>query len=113
MDKEVKVIGSEYLHLSNSGATFKIIDEGWGPTISISVGAFNGFDSEIKIKTNKQSLKVLSDLFLKASNEEYTPDFCCICRTQKFDDVNAKFVLCDTAGEKGAVDGLKKAFDKE
>ncbi len=76
MKQEKRIIGSVGMHISNSGASISIIDEGFGPTIEINTSAFGNIDTTTKIITDKQSLLALAKLFMKASDFEFSKDYC-------------------------------------
>lgn len=75
MPNTVKKIGSVYLHISNSGVEFKVIDEGFGPTIVVESSALGNIQSSIKTFTDTYSLKQLGEMLIKASEQEYSKDY--------------------------------------
>lgn len=76
LQKDPKPIGSVYFHISNSGITFRVIDEGWGPTVVVSGSAFGNMRSEIKLHIDNRGLIALSKLFAHAAKQEYTDEYC-------------------------------------
>lgn len=69
-------IGSVYFHISNSGVTFQVIDEGYGPTIVVRGGSFGNMNNSFKLHTDADSLKILGEMFIAAAkhgnfSEEY------------------------------------------
>lgn len=66
-----KQIGEVYLHVSNSGATFKITQTKYGAEIEIRSSAFENLDSSIKITTNNKGIKELHKLFLTATYHDF------------------------------------------
>ena len=70
-------IGSVYLHLSNSGISFSVVDEGWGPTIKVSQSTFGNLSSEMAVHTDTESLRQIGEMFLAAAQyPEYTEEYC-------------------------------------
>lgn len=65
-----------YIHLSNSGTTFEVIDEGHGPTISVSSSAFGNLQHEFKVHTDRETLRLLGNMFLSAAQRTYSPEYC-------------------------------------
>ena len=59
-------IGKVYLQLGNSGATFSVDDEGYGPTLNVSTSSFGNLVNEQKIYTDLKSLEALKALLEKA-----------------------------------------------
>lgn len=79
----MKKHGSVYLHVGNSGTTFKVIDEGYGPTVVVSTGAFGNINHEFKLYTTREGLAQLSELFGKAALEEgYSEPYCHAARVK-------------------------------
>lgn len=76
LQKDPKTIGSVYFHISNSGITFRVIDEGWGPTVVVGGSAFGNMQSEIKLHIDNRGLIALSKLFAHAAKQEYTDEYC-------------------------------------
>lgn len=76
MDKEKKVLGSVYCHISNSGVTFSVVDEGFGPQIEIHSSAFGNINNVMKIMTDKYSLADIGKLFTDCSREKFSQDYC-------------------------------------
>lgn len=69
--------GEVYLHVGNSGAKFKVIDEGHGPTIVVTTGAFGNLGQELKVHTTCEALAQLSKMFGKAALVEgYSEPYC-------------------------------------
>lgn len=70
-------IGKVYFHISNSGVTFKVIDEGWGPTIEVTGSSFGNMQSSLKLHTDAESLKVLGKMFIDASeHQNFSEEYC-------------------------------------
>jgi hypothetical protein len=72
----MKTVGNIYLHVGNSGVTFKVQDEGHGPTIAINWGAFGNLNSELRIHTDKAALTRLGNMFLDAALKPYSEEYC-------------------------------------
>lgn len=71
-------VGSVYFHISNSGITFQVIDEGWGPTIVVSGGSFGNMQSSLKLHTDTDSLKRLGEMFLAAARYDgFSEEYAC------------------------------------
>jgi hypothetical protein len=72
-----KEISSAYLHIGNSGVTFSVIDEGFGPCILIKSSTFGNNVIEQRVQVTTNELKVLAKLFDYASNKEgYSEPYC-------------------------------------
>jgi hypothetical protein len=69
-------IGKTYWHVGNSGVTFKVIDEGFGPTFVIESGAFGNLDNTQKYFTDKPSLVALRDVLNEAiAYDDYSKEY--------------------------------------
>lgn len=75
MTNEVKE-NKVYLHISNSGVTFKVFDGEFGPEINIRTASFGNMVNTLVVYTNKKSLKAIGEMFLKASELEYKEPYC-------------------------------------
>lgn len=75
--------GEVYLHIGNSGFTFRLNDEGFGPSIHINAGAFGHTMGDMKIHTNRESLEALRDLIEDALTQEFSPTYCEPARVRK------------------------------
>jgi len=75
----MRVIGETYWHVGNSGVTFKIVDEGEGPTFVVESGSFANLKNQQKFYTDKESLNELKKIIDKAllvdnySKQHHTP----------------------------------------
>lgn len=67
---------SMYCHVGNSGATFKMVDEGYGPTLIVKTSAFGNLQSTQKIFLDKNAVIALGGLFTEASNFKYSQNYC-------------------------------------
>ena len=67
---------SYYMHISNSGATISVIDEGFGPCIEVHSSTFGNLKHSFQIATSKDDLAALGRLFLQAASEDYTEQYC-------------------------------------
>lgn len=77
MMSENKVIESLYLHVSNSGATFSVVDLGYGPVVRIETSAFGNLAMSVDVITDTNALKALSEMFAKAAEHSgYSEDYC-------------------------------------
>jgi hypothetical protein len=76
MSKIIKTLDSLYLHISNSGVTFKIQDRGYGPVIAILSSAFGNIVNEFHVTTDKEALKALGEMFTKAADLDYSEESC-------------------------------------
>lgn len=72
-----KEIASVYFHINNGGVTFKVLDEGWGPTIEVSSSHFGNNVSSQKVHITKQGLHALARLFEHAADKSYSEPYCC------------------------------------
>ena len=86
MDKSVRdvkkinpdQVGSVYFHISNSGVTFRVVDEGLGPTIVVSGSSFGNMESSLKLHTDTDSLKKLGEMFLAAAKyDNFSDQYVC------------------------------------
>lgn len=64
---EPREIASLYLHLSNGGATYKVIDAGKGPEFIASISSFGEMDSQIRIETSADNLRRIGEMLLYAA----------------------------------------------
>lgn len=69
-------LGRVYLHVCNSGATFSIVDEGWGPTIKVQTSTFGNLQQTLTIHTDADSLAVLGAMFVAASRANFSDTYC-------------------------------------
>lgn len=73
----MKIIGEVYLHVGNSGATFKVVDAGNGPELIIETSALGNLNQVTKIKTTRASMQALKELFAKADEHpSYSLEYC-------------------------------------
>jgi len=72
----MKSLGKVYMHVSNSGAVFEVIDEGYGPTLKVSSSAFGNLQHELRVHTDTQSLEILGQMLLEAAEQEFSPPYC-------------------------------------
>ena len=72
----MKTIGEVYLHVGNSGATLKVIDDGNGPEIHIETSSFGNLNQTTKIKTTRAALEQVEELFAIAKQQSFSPDYC-------------------------------------
>lgn len=71
-DETLDVKGEVYLHISNSGVTFRVIDVGHGPTVRVSASSFGNMLSTLDIHTDPESLAALGKMFTDAANATYS-----------------------------------------
>lgn len=71
---------STYLHLSNSGITFSVCDRGHGPQIEISQSTFGNLQCNLATLTNTDSLKKLGEMFIEASQQNYSKEYIHLAR---------------------------------
>ena len=60
-----------YLDIGNPGITFKVSNDKLGPSIEIYTSTFGNLQSKLKIYTSPHGLKLLGEMFIKASELEY------------------------------------------
>lgn len=70
------VMGDIHLHVNNGGITFGVIDEGFGPTIFIHQSHMGAIHTEQRVHTTKDMLRSVGEMFLAASNEDFSEDYC-------------------------------------
>ena len=72
----MRSIGKTYLHVSNSGVTFEVGDDGHGPTVLVSMGAFGNLSTKLEVKTTKEGLEELAAMFAKAAEASFSEPYC-------------------------------------
>lgn len=81
----MKEIDEAYLHISQGGITFAVVDKGMGPTIQISLSNM-GHSQVIEVFTNADSLAAIGEMFLEASKHRgYSAPY---CEAARFMDIN-------------------------
>lgn len=70
------LIGGIYLHVSNGGITFSVIDEGFGPTIYIDQNQFGSIWTEQRVHTTTDALRSIGEMFIEASKEDFSEVYC-------------------------------------
>lgn len=70
------VIGSVYLHVSNSGLNVTVMNER-GPTLLLESHSFGNLNHSLKVYTTINGLRELRDLLTKALDVEFTDPYCC------------------------------------
>jgi hypothetical protein len=71
------VRGEVYLHISNSGVTFRVIDLGHGPTVRVTLSSFGNMASTLDIHTDRESLAMLGKMFTDAATGVYSGHYVC------------------------------------
>lgn len=71
-DDGTDVRGEVYLHISNSGVRFQVIDVGHGPTVRVTSSSFGNMVSTLDIHTDRESLAELGRMFTEAANATYS-----------------------------------------
>lgn len=66
-----------YLHVNNGGISFYVQDRGFGPSLIIKQGHFGAINTEMEILTNKESLKLLGEMLMEASERDFSDEYCC------------------------------------
>jgi hypothetical protein len=70
-------LGYVYLHVGNSGISFSVVDEGFGPTIKIHSSTFGNVDQTIRVHANVESLQVLGEMFTAAAQyKNFNENYC-------------------------------------
>ena len=64
-------VGSVYLHVSNSGVAFSVLDGRHGPTVQIHCSTFGNMDHTITLHTTNEGLEALRQLFQVAVERTY------------------------------------------
>lgn len=64
-----------YCHLFNGGMTFSIVDEDHGPTVKISSMVFGNLQQETKLMTDRPTLRMLGEMFLRAAERPFSPEY--------------------------------------
>ncbi|MNC08167.1 hypothetical protein D3C81_610100 [compost metagenome] len=73
-----------YFHIGNGGVTFKVTNE-VGPTIDVSASHFGNVTNSMKLHVNKEGLKALGEMFIKASEQEFNEPYCCFAKVNEYD----------------------------
>ena len=68
--------GKIYLHVNNGGISLGVIDEGWGPTIFIQQDHFGAVSTDQRVRTTKDALRQVGEMFIKASQENFSKPYC-------------------------------------
>lgn len=71
----MKLIGDVYLHVGNSGALLRVVDDGNGPELHVETSAFGNLNQVTKIKTEKAAFVYLARLFSKAMEHDFSPEY--------------------------------------
>ena len=91
-----KIIDEVYLHISNGGVTFSIIDSEYGPKIQIHSSTFGNNDTTKDILVEKEALLRLSELFKKAYEyQDFADDY---VHCAKLEKVCEEPIVCDDQG---------------
>lgn len=72
----MKIIEEQYFRISNSGVTFRVIDDGLGPTIQVISSAFGNMRNEFTLHVRRDNLAALGKMFSDAALSEYSSDYC-------------------------------------
>lgn len=72
----MKTIGEVYLHVGNSGATLKVVDDGNGPEVHIETSSFGNLNQTTKIKVTNAALEQLEEMFAIAKQQDFSPEYC-------------------------------------
>lgn len=65
-----------YFHIGNSGVTFRLVDNGYGPKLQIESGAFGNIHVKQDILLAKDALHALADSMSDAVHFKFTEDYC-------------------------------------
>lgn len=65
-----------YLHISNGGVSFEVVDSGNGPLIRVSASTFGHHVGGTEVFTTKDALKAIGEMFLRAAEKEYSEAYC-------------------------------------
>lgn len=71
-----KEVASAYFHIGNSGVTFSVVDEGFGPCIRISSSAFGNNQIKQDVLVTKNELLALAEMFAYACTKNYSEEYC-------------------------------------
>lgn len=82
-DRALDVRGDVYLHISNSGVRFRVIDVGHGPTVRVTSSSFGNMASTMDIHTDRESLAALGKMFTDAASGEYSDTYVCAASARK------------------------------
>ena len=75
---EEKKVGEVYLHVSNSGVTFQVLDTVDGPVVEVTTSSFGNLSHTFRVQTTTNGIKALAKLFDVASKRDFSqvPRYC-------------------------------------
>lgn len=77
-------IASAYFHIENGGTTFKVVDEGYGPTVVLASSHFGTNSVEHRLHVRPEDLKVLARMFDVAANDKrYSETYCVTAKADR------------------------------
>lgn len=90
------VVASQYFHLSNGGATFRVLSTGSGPVLEIETGSFGNIQQTARMFLTRGGLNVLGSLILSASSYPgFGPPYCCPLRPKASSDCVRHYTFAD------------------
>jgi hypothetical protein len=85
-----KEIANVHLNIGDGGVTFKIVDEGYGPTVEICSSHFGNNSTVQQIRVTHQDLNVLARLFKFAFEKtRYSEEYCYSAKTYSVSPLHA------------------------
>jgi len=64
-----------YLHIGNGGVSFEVNND-CGPTIVVKATHFGNTTQGMSVHTNVESLRTIGEMFLRASDQEFSKEYC-------------------------------------
>lgn len=71
-----KELAEVYLHIGNSGATFKVVDEGKGPQLELTSSAFGNLENKFTLMTDTDGLKAIRDAIDQSLLHQFSEEYC-------------------------------------
>lgn len=73
-----RVVSTTYLHVSNSGVTVSVVDDGFGPALVVESSSFGNLVSKHKTYLSKDGLREVRDMLERAiAHDGYSDTYCC------------------------------------
>lgn len=70
------VPNSVYFHISNSGVTFSVKDDGFGPTLHVEAGAFGHKLAHTQVSMTVDGLALLGRWLTEQSKRTFSEQYC-------------------------------------
>lgn len=93
-----KIHGEIYLHVGNSGATFRVGDNEYGPVIEVFTSSHGNLRNTLEVMTDRESLVALGNMILEAAENVSGTRY--VCPATMLDGEYRKKMLQDEAETK-------------